>query len=70
MKAKTEKQVLNQTYMSAEDLKVIIPTMGVNARNKFITDIRNQMKNMNYFLPPGKPHLALTKLIKEKLGIE
>ncbi len=66
---KTEKQVLEQMYMTSDDLKVICPTMGINARGKFISEIREEMKKQNYYLPTGWEKLALTKLVKEKLGI-
>lgn len=64
---KKEVDVFKQTYMSAEDLKVIIPTMGIKARSKFIQDIRKQMEEENYYIPAGRTKLALTKLIKERL---
>lgn len=64
---KTERQVLNQMYVSAEDLKILIPTMGIKARAKFINEVREQMKEENYYIPVGRTKLALTKLVKERL---
>lgn len=60
---------MNNYYMSAEDIKILIPTMSIKNCRKLINDIREEMKANNYFVPTGKTKLALTKLVKEKLGI-
>ena len=66
---KTKEEILNQTYLSAADLKVLIPTLGVNKCVKYIKDIRVEMEEKGYFIPETKPYLALTKLVKKKFGI-
>lgn len=66
---KTKEQILDQYYMSANDLKVIVPTMGINACREFIDLIRTEMKN-KYFVPSGRTKVALTELVKKKLGIK
>lgn len=61
-------KVLNQKYMSADDLKKIMPTMGIDRCRKYIKEIQNEMEEKGYFIPKTTPRLALTKLIKKKFG--
>lgn len=66
---KTKEEILNQTYLSANDLKVLIPTLGMNKCIKYIKVIRSEMETKGYFIPETKPYLALTKLVRKKFGI-
>lgn len=66
---KTKEQVLEQTYMSAYDLKIVIPELGINACTKFISEVQEEMKQKGYYIVPTKKKLALTSLVKERLGI-
>lgn len=66
---KTKEEILNQTYLSATDLKILIPTLGINKCVKYIKEIRTEMEEKGYFIPETKPYLALTKLVKKKFGI-
>lgn len=65
---KTREEILNQDYMSAKDLKIIIPNLGVNKCVEYIRMIQGEMKEKGYFIPQTKEYLALTKLVKKKFG--
>ena len=62
-------QHLKQPYISAADLKIIIPTLGKNKCVEYIKDLREEMKNKNYFVPESKPLLAHTGLFRKKFKI-
>ncbi len=64
---KTEEEIKKQTYISAEDLQVIMP-IGYDLARAYIKDIRNEMREKGYFVPQGRKLLALTKLAKKKFG--
>ena len=65
---KTREEVLQQDYMSASDLKIIIPSLGIGKCVKYIKMIQEEMKKDNYFVPETKTYLALTKLVRKKFG--
>ena len=64
-----EKEILNQGYLTAKDLMVIIPKISYQRALKYIDDIRLEMKEKGYFVPEGKTKVALTKLVKKKFGL-
>lgn len=64
-----EKEILNQSYLTAKDLMVIIPKLSYQRALKYIDDIRLEMKEKGYFVPEGKTKVALTKLVKKKFGL-
>ena len=64
---KTEEEVKKQTYISAEDLQVIMP-IGYDLALSYIKTIRKEMYEKGYFVPEGRKLLALTKLAKKKFG--
>lgn len=66
---KTKDEILDQLYISAQDLKILIPKLGINKCREFIDEIQQEMKDKNYYVPDGKPKLALTKLAKKKFGL-
>lgn len=66
---KTVDEVLEQKYMSAKDLKIIIPSLGVNKCVEYIKSIQEEMKEKGYFVPQTKEYLALTKLVRKKFGL-
>lgn len=65
---KTREEILNQDYMSAKDLKVIIPSLGINKCVEYIKIIQEEMKEKGYFIPQTKEYLVLTKLVRKKFG--
>ncbi len=70
MSDKTIKEILEQQYLSANDLIIVIPTMSYSSALNYIKRIRNKMEEENYFIPKGKTLIALTWMIKKDLGIK
>lgn len=66
---KTKEEILSQLYITATDLKILMPTVGINECRKKIKDYRSDMEAKNYYVPPAHPLVALTKLVKKDLGI-
>ena len=67
---KTREEILNQDYVQASDLQILIGKVNIETCRKLIDEIREEMKKKNLYVPPGtKPKRALTKLVKKKLGI-
>lgn len=64
-----EKEILNQSYITAKDLMIIIPKLSYVRALKYIDDFREEMKEKGYFVPEGKTKVALTKLVKKKFGL-
>ena len=65
---KTREEILQQDYMSAKDLKILIPSLGINKCVQYIKAVQIEMMNKNYFIPETKECLALTKLVRKKFG--
>ena len=70
MSDKTIKEILEQQYLSANDLIMVIPTLSYSSALKYIKRIRANMKKENYFIPESKTLIALTWMIKKDLGIK
>ena len=66
---KTKEEILNQLYLSPQDIKQLVPSLGLDLCRDFIDEARKEMQEKNYFVPMTKPKLALTKIVKKKLGI-
>ncbi len=66
---KNKEDVLNQVYMTAKDLKIIMPTVGIERCRKYIEEIQEEMKLKGFYIPECRNKLALTKLIKKRFGI-
>ena len=64
-----EKEILNQSYLTAKDLMVIIPKLSYKRALKYIDDFRTEMEQKGYFVPEGRTKVALTKLVKKKFGL-
>lgn len=69
MELKDKDEILKQPYMSAKDLKMLMPTLGIDVCRTFIDEIRAEMKEKKLFVPETKPRIALTKLVRKKTGI-
>ena len=65
---KTKEEILNQSYLNASELKLIIPMSNGKAL-KYINEIRNEMKEKGLLVPETRPKIALTKIIKKKFGL-
>lgn len=66
---KTTEEILNQPYVDAKDIKMLMPKLGINRCRSLIDEIQEEMKEKKYYIPDGKPKMALTKLLKKKLGL-
>lgn len=60
--------ILNQKYLTAKDLMMIIPKLSYKKALEYIDSARNEMSKKGYFLPDGRTKVALTKVIKQKFG--
>lgn len=69
MNIKTKEEILEQTYISANDLKMLIPAMGINNCTNFIKEVIQEMKEKNLYVPKTKKLLASTKLVRKRLGL-
>lgn len=61
-------EILEQQYLTANDLMKIIPKLSYQRALKYIENAREEMKQKNYFVPEGRTKVALTKIIKKKFG--
>lgn len=68
-KIKTKEEILEQPYMSPDDLKVLMPTVGIKVCRNYINEIRYDMEQKGYYVPQSTPRLALTKMVRKKLGL-
>ncbi len=69
MSTKSKEDVLNSEYISAKELKILMPQKSLDTCRKIILDVRDKMESKNMFCPPGKPFIALTYEVKKYLGI-
>lgn len=67
--AKTNKEILEQSYITAKDLQVLIPNLGYVKALSYIEQARQEMVKKGYFVPNGKTKVALTKIIKKNYGL-
>lgn len=65
---KTQEEVLNQQYMTAKDLKILMPTVSIDKCSRYIEMLQAEMKEKNLFVPETRPRLVLTKLVRKKFG--
>lgn len=65
----TPNELLNQYYLSAQDLTIIIPNLKIEKARIYINEIRKEMEQKGIFVPESRPKVALTKLIKKKFGL-
>lgn len=66
---KNSEEILEQIYVSADDLQILMPSASYNQRLNLIKEIRNEMQEKNLYVPNGKILLASTKILKKKCGI-
>lgn len=66
---KTKEEILNQTYITAQDLKILFPDIGENRCLDYIKELVEEMKEKNMFVPKTKPYLAHIKLVKKKFNL-
>lgn len=61
-------EILEQNYLTADDLMNIIPKLSYSKALQYIKDTRLEMETKGFFVPGGKTLVALTKLIRKKFG--
>ena len=66
---KTNDEILNQLYISANDLQTLIQPMGRTTAIKYIKEIQEEMKEKGLYVPNTRTKLALTKLVRKRFGI-
>ena len=64
-----KEEILNKAYLTAEDLQKLIPELKYGRALDIIKEVREEMKKKNYFIPICRKKLALTKLVRKKMGI-
>ena len=64
-----KEEILNKTYLTAEDLQKLIPELKYGRALDIIKEVREEMEKKNYFIPICRKNLALTKLVRKKMGI-
>ena len=62
-------EILEQIYVSADDLEILMPGMVYSQRLALIKEIRKEMEERNIYVPQGRELLASTKILKKKCGI-
>lgn len=65
---KSVSEILDQIYLSADDLLILMPHISYSQALKIIKEFREKMKAKKMYLPGGKTHLALTNLIRKECG--
>ena len=63
-----KEQILNQVYLSADDLKKLMPSISHCNALKHIKEVRDEMVSKGYYLPSSRTKLALTKLVRKRFG--
>ena len=63
-------EILNLDYISAKELKMLVPGWGINSIAKFINEVQADMKEKRLYIPTSKSKLVLTSLVCKKLGIK
>lgn len=66
---KTKEEILNQIYLTANDLQILIPEISYRKCIEIISEVQQEMREKNYFIPSERPKLALVKLVKKRFGI-
>ncbi len=67
--SKTREEILSQTYISGNDLKILLPNIGQQKCLDYIKEIQEEMKEKNMFIPQAREYLAHIKLVKKKFNM-
>ena len=67
---KTIDEIFKQVYIDAEDLRIIIPSIGINQARRYIKDIQGVMESDGCYIPKTKTKLVLTSYVKKYFGIK
>ena len=66
---KTKEEILEQTYMTAKDLKILIPNIGINQCRKYISEMIEEEEKKGFFIPKCKTLIIPTKVVRKKFNI-
>ena len=66
---KTKEEIFQQVYMTPQDLKILIPYLGINKCIQYMKELRQEMEEKGYFVPQTKSYIVLTKLVRKKFGL-
>ena len=65
---KTKEEVLEQLYVSASDLLILIPTITYPQALEYIKESIEIMEAKGYDVPKGRTLIALTSIVRKKFG--
>ena len=65
---KTKEEILNQVYMTVKDLKVITG-LGLGRCQKIMKELREEARELGYYIPIERIILVPTKIVKKKFKI-
>lgn len=60
---------MNNLYISAKELQDVLH-ISYKSALEIIVDVRKKMKEKGYFIPNTRTKLALTWMVKEKIGLK
>ena len=60
----------DRPYISAKELRALIPQMSIKTARSIITECRQEMEQRNEFLIQGKTKIAPTDMVLKKLNIK
>jgi hypothetical protein len=63
-------EILSQDYMTADDLKKLIPTMGKGKCLTYIKELIKELESQGYFIPKTKPYIVPTDEVIKKFHIK
>lgn len=66
---KTAEEIKKQDYITAEELRILVPGLGKESALSIIKTTKKEMEEKGYYVPKVRPFVALTKLVKKKLGL-
>lgn len=65
---KNKEKILEQLYLSAYDLQILIPTITYRRALDYVNKVREVMEAKGKYVPEGKVKVALTSEIRKKFG--
>lgn len=65
-----KQEILSRDYMTAEDLKKLIPTMGRANCTKEIKKLIEELEAKGYYIPHTKPYIVPTEEVVKKFHIK
>ena len=63
-------EILEKKYLTAKDLQKLIPGLSYEKALKLMDEFIAEEKRLGYLNPSGKTKVALTWLVKKRLGMK